>query len=143
MQELLASTSSSPAWPATPRPGNLHFMLTPTFAEPAERERYEDFMARARGADRRQVRRLAQGRAWHGLNMAPFVEREWGAKATELMWRIKRLADPDGVLAPGSGPQPRSRGAPARTSRRRPRSRRSARPASSAGSASRSARAAT
>ena len=36
-----------------------------------------------------------------GRNMAPFVEREWGAKATELMWRIKALADPDGVLAPG------------------------------------------
>ena len=33
--------------------------------------------------------------------MAPYVEREWGAKATELMWRVKQLADPDGVLAPG------------------------------------------
>ena len=36
-----------------------------------------------------------------GINMAPFVEREWGAKATELMWRVKQLADPDGILAPG------------------------------------------
>ncbi len=36
-----------------------------------------------------------------GTNMAPFVEREWGAVATELMWRIKRLADPAGILAPG------------------------------------------
>jgi D-lactate dehydrogenase len=36
-----------------------------------------------------------------GFNMAPFVEREWGPRATELMWRIKGLADPDGVLAPG------------------------------------------
>jgi D-lactate dehydrogenase len=36
-----------------------------------------------------------------GLNMAPFVEREWGEKATALMWRIKELADPDGVLGPG------------------------------------------
>ena len=36
-----------------------------------------------------------------GVNMAPFVEREWGEKATELMWRVKRLADPDGVLGPG------------------------------------------
>ena len=36
-----------------------------------------------------------------GVNMAPFVEREWGTKATELMWRIKRLADPDGILGPG------------------------------------------
>ena len=33
--------------------------------------------------------------------MAPFVEREWGAKATEMMWRIKQLADPAGVLGPG------------------------------------------
>jgi D-lactate dehydrogenase len=29
------------------------------------------------------------------------VEREWGTAATELMWRVKRLADPDGVLSPG------------------------------------------
>ena len=36
-----------------------------------------------------------------GLNMSPYVEREWGTKATELMWRVKSLADPDGVLAPG------------------------------------------
>ena len=36
-----------------------------------------------------------------GVNMAPYVEREWGAKATEMMWRIKELADPDGILAPG------------------------------------------
>jgi len=36
-----------------------------------------------------------------GVNMAPFVQREWGEKATELMWRVKRLADPDGILAPG------------------------------------------
>ena len=33
--------------------------------------------------------------------MAPFVEREWGAKGTELMWRVKELADPDGALNPG------------------------------------------
>ena len=36
-----------------------------------------------------------------GLNMSPYVEREWGEQATELMWRAKALADPDGVLAPG------------------------------------------
>ncbi len=36
-----------------------------------------------------------------GINMAPYVEREWGEQATELMWRVKRLADPDGVLNPG------------------------------------------
>src|SRR4029077_3285341 len=36
-----------------------------------------------------------------GINMAPYVEREWGEKATELMWRVKALADPGAVLAPG------------------------------------------
>ena len=36
-----------------------------------------------------------------GINMAPYVEREWGERATELMWRVKKLADPDGVLSPG------------------------------------------
>ena len=35
-----------------------------------------------------------------GINMAPFVGREWGDKATEMMWRIKKLADPHGILAP-------------------------------------------
>ncbi|HSO99187.1 MAG TPA: 4Fe-4S dicluster domain-containing protein [Solirubrobacteraceae bacterium] len=33
--------------------------------------------------------------------MAPFAEREWGERATEMMWRIKALADPWGVLNPG------------------------------------------
>ena len=36
-----------------------------------------------------------------GINMAPYVEREWGEKATALMWRVKELADPDGILGPG------------------------------------------
>ena len=39
--------------------------------------------------------------------MAPYVEREWGTKATELMWRVKALADPDGVLVARRRPQPR------------------------------------
>jgi D-lactate dehydrogenase len=36
-----------------------------------------------------------------GRNMAPFVELEWGAQATDLMWRLKRLFDPRGILNPG------------------------------------------
>jgi D-lactate dehydrogenase len=33
-----------------------------------------------------------------GLNMAPFLESEWGAKATAMMWRIKELADPQSAF---------------------------------------------
>lgn len=36
-----------------------------------------------------------------GRNMAPFVEKEWGAELTEVMWSIKRLADPENILNPG------------------------------------------
>lgn len=36
-----------------------------------------------------------------GVNMAPFVRHEWGDRAYGLMWRIKDLMDPKGILAPG------------------------------------------
>ena len=82
--------------------GNLHFLLTPALGEPADRDRYENFMG--------ELVELIVGKydgslkAEHGTgrNMAPYVEREWGEEATELMWRVKRLADPGGVLNPGA-----------------------------------------
>jgi len=81
--------------------GNLHFQLTPDFSKPEDLERYEAFME--------ELVELIVGKydgslkAEHGtgVNMAPYLEREWGEKATEMMWRVKRLADPDGVLNPG------------------------------------------
>ena len=76
-----------------------------------------------------------------GVNMAPFVEREWGAKATEMMWRVKRLADPDGVLGAGRRAQRRPRRPPAQPQDDAGDRGRGRRPASSAASASRSARA--
>jgi D-lactate dehydrogenase len=81
--------------------GNLHFMLTPDFAKEEDLERYESFM---NGLVELIVDKYDGSlKAEHGtgINMAPYVEREWGELATELMWRIKQLADPDGVLAPG------------------------------------------
>ena len=81
--------------------GNLHFTLTPAFEQESERERYDAFM--------NELVELIVGKydgslkAEHGtgLNMAPFLEREWGSKAVELMWRVKQLADPDAILGPG------------------------------------------
>jgi D-lactate dehydrogenase len=37
-----------------------------------------------------------------GRNIAPFLELEWGPKATELMWRTKQVIDPDGCSRRGS-----------------------------------------
>jgi D-lactate dehydrogenase len=81
--------------------GNLHFMLTPAFSQPGERERYEGFMSKLVDLIVDKYDGSLKAEHGTGVNMAPWVEREWGAKATEMMWRIKQLADPDGVLSPG------------------------------------------
>ena len=61
--------------------GNLHFMLTPDFGKPEDVERYETFMEAL-------VALVLDGydgslKAEHGtgVNMAPYVVREWGEKA--------------------------------------------------------------
>jgi D-lactate dehydrogenase len=36
-----------------------------------------------------------------GRNIAPFVEMEWGKTAYDLMWQIKSIFDPHGILNPG------------------------------------------
>ncbi len=101
LQALLGQHGFLPGVAGHASAGNLHFLLTPNFGEQADLERYDAFM--------HDLVELVVGKydgslkAEHGtgLNMAPFVEREWGAKATELMWRIKELADPAAILAPG------------------------------------------
>ncbi|MFE2146655.1 FAD-binding and (Fe-S)-binding domain-containing protein, partial [Streptomyces sp. NPDC059456] len=80
--------------------GNLHFLLAFDAAKPADVERYGAFMD---AFCRLTVERFDGSlKAEHstGRNMAPFLELEWGPRATELMWRTKRVVDPDGLLAP-------------------------------------------
>ncbi|MFD6888287.1 FAD-binding and (Fe-S)-binding domain-containing protein [Streptomyces sp. NPDC059957] len=80
--------------------GNLHFLLAFDAARPADVERYAAFME---AFCRLTVERFDGSlKAEHstGRNMAPFLELEWGPRATEMMWRTKRVVDPDLVLAP-------------------------------------------
>ncbi|MER7731461.1 FAD-binding and (Fe-S)-binding domain-containing protein [Streptomyces erythrochromogenes] len=80
--------------------GNLHFLLAFDAADPADVARYGAFME---AFCRLTVERFDGSlKAEHstGRNMAPFLELEWGPGAAALMWRTKRLVDPDGVLAP-------------------------------------------
>jgi D-lactate dehydrogenase len=81
--------------------GNLHPMLTPDFAKQEDVDRYEAFMDGLVELIVDKYEGSLKAEHGTGINMAPYVEREWGEKATELMWRVKRLADPDGVLSPG------------------------------------------
>jgi D-lactate dehydrogenase len=101
LQELLGKHGFLTSLAGHASAGNLHFLLTPNFGEQADLDRYEAFMGEL--VDLVVDRYDGSLKAEHGtgVNMAHYVEREWGAKATEMMWRIKRLADPDGLLGPG------------------------------------------
>ncbi|MCX4678826.1 FAD-binding oxidoreductase [Streptomyces sp. NBC_01433] len=80
--------------------GNLHFLLAFDAAQPSDVERYaafmEDFCTLV--VDRFDGSLKAEHAT--GRNIAPFLELEWGPKATALMWRTKQIIDPAGVLAP-------------------------------------------
>ena len=81
--------------------GNLHFVFAQGFDSPDEVKRYAGFME--------AVAELVVGKydgslkAEHGTgrNMAPFVEREWGRAATDVMRRVKKLLDPQNLFNPG------------------------------------------
>jgi D-lactate dehydrogenase len=100
IQALLAEHGFLPGVAGHTSAGNLHFMLTPDFAKQEDLERYEAFMEKLVALILDKYDGSLKAEHGTGLNMAPYVEREWGEKATELMWRVKALADPDGVLAP-------------------------------------------
>ncbi|MGX2992862.1 FAD-binding and (Fe-S)-binding domain-containing protein [Streptomyces sp. JNUCC 64] len=80
--------------------GNLHFLLAFDAGDPRDVERYAAFMD---DFCRLTVERFDGSlKAEHGTgrNITPFLALEWGDRATDLMWRLKRLVDPDGILAP-------------------------------------------
>jgi D-lactate dehydrogenase len=81
--------------------GNLHFVFTQGFDTPAQIARYSAFMDDV--AHLVAVEYGGSLKAEHGTgrNMAPFVELEWGKDAYQLMWQLKRLLDPTGILNPG------------------------------------------
>ncbi|MBQ3388140.1 MAG: FAD-binding oxidoreductase [Thermoguttaceae bacterium] len=83
------------------RDGNFHFILNQRFDSQKEVDRYAGLM-------RDVVKLVADDyggslKAEHGTgrNMAPFVEREWGADAFGMMKRVKKLFDPEGLINPG------------------------------------------
>lgn len=81
--------------------GNYHFIISQSFDTDDEIRRYCDLM---KGVEKLVVDRYDGSlKAEHGTgrNMAPFVEKEWGHKAWEMMRRLKKIFDPAGILNPG------------------------------------------
>ncbi len=80
--------------------GNVHFLLTDAFEQPAALARYaaftEDLVDLVLG-------RGGSLKAEHGTGrvMAPFVRRQYGEELHAVMREVKALCDPTGVLSPG------------------------------------------
>jgi D-lactate dehydrogenase len=81
--------------------GNLHFVFTQDFGFPEEVQRYRRFMDDVSTMVVNKYDGSLKGEHGTGRNMAPFVELEWGARAYNLMQRIKGAFDPDNILNPG------------------------------------------
>ena len=81
--------------------GNVHFVFTQDFGIRAEVDRYAAFMDDVCHLVVDKYDGSLKAEHGTGRNMAPFVEMEWGQEATALMWRLKRLLDPSGLLNPG------------------------------------------
>ncbi len=80
--------------------GNIHFMLTDRFAGDEALSRYHGFTEQLVDLVLTAGGNL---KAEHGTGraMAPYVRRQYGDELTDVMWEIKRLIDPAGVLNPG------------------------------------------
>ena len=89
--------------------GNLHFVFSPDFGSPAEVDRYARFMDDIAHMVVETYDGSLKAEHGTGRNMAPFVEKEWGASAYGLMQEIKSIFDPGCLLNPGVilNPNPR------------------------------------
>lgn len=81
--------------------GNVHFLLNERFGNQEAMQRYQDFTE--------DLVDLVLGhggslKAEHGTGrmMAPFVRRQYGDELYAVMWALKRLIDPRGLLNPES-----------------------------------------
>ncbi|MBK9236572.1 MAG: FAD-binding oxidoreductase [Rhodoferax sp.] len=81
--------------------GNLHFVFTQDFSTDAEVQRYARFMDDVCALVVDKYDGSLKAEHGTGRNMAPFVEKEWGKQATDLMRAIKQLFDPQRLLNPG------------------------------------------
>jgi len=81
--------------------GNLHLVFSQGFRNKEEVERFSSLMSEMSYIVATKHSGSLKGEHGTGRNMAPFVEMEWGSKAYQIMWELKKLFDPEFVLNPG------------------------------------------
>jgi D-lactate dehydrogenase len=80
--------------------GNLHFVFSQDFSNQAEIDRYEKLMSELAVLVVDRFNGSLKAEHGTGRNMAPFVEKEWGPTAYEIMKRIKNIFDPNNKINP-------------------------------------------
>jgi D-lactate dehydrogenase len=83
------------------RDGNIHFVVTQSFGTPEDVSHYDRFLREVVDLVVHRYDGTLKAEHGTGRNMAPFVETEWGGEAYDILKRIKRAADPEGLLNPG------------------------------------------
>ena len=81
--------------------GNFHFIINQRFDTQQEVDRYEALMNDVVTLVADKYDGSLKAEHGTGRNMAPFVEREWGSKAFDIMKKVKKLFDPNNILNPG------------------------------------------
>lgn len=80
--------------------GNLHFVFSQDFSNQKEIDRYENLMSELAILVVDRFNGSLKAEHGTGRNMAPFVEKEWGSAAYEIMKRIKNIFDPHHKINP-------------------------------------------
>ncbi len=81
--------------------GNIHFVITQAFDTKAEITRYDLFLNEVVTLVVEKYDGALKAEHGTGRNMAPFVEKEWGAEIYHIMKSVKEMVDPDNLLNPG------------------------------------------
>ena len=82
------------------RDGNIHPLLTSPIGNPDVLRNFRGFVDEMVDLVLKLDGSL-KGEHGTGRAIAPFVAREWGDDIYQLMRRVKKLADPEGILNPG------------------------------------------
>lgn len=81
--------------------GNIHFVITQSFNEKSEIDRYDKFLKAVVELVVKKYDGTLKAEHGTGRNIAPFVETEWGGDAYRIMKRLKSCIDPLNLLNPG------------------------------------------
>ena len=81
--------------------GNYHFIINQRFDTQDEINRYEALMNDVAHLVVDHYDGSLKAEHGTGRNMAPYVEREWGKEAFQLMKEVKQLFDPNNIFNPG------------------------------------------